>query len=285
MTPLNDEHRKYADCLREFFAQHVWDNGMAMIQDTVANGPCLPFVNMCLQICVARSGRYSPQKLKRHLNNGRSRWPGVFAKQLFNIWRSMHTSAAPYINHPLEKELHGSRHKRRILRHGGLQLGREKPLAERASEAAAAVWRLCDNKPVCIWIANFTKRRRVLDAITEDADIECTAFALLPAVGLPHFDGHYSLAQLVHRIGIRLEHLQEANTELAKVLGNIPDGTVNKRDMRVPLDVRRPRARPPQWKPMLLTSHRTSRNKELFYIVRTVTEIQAHTRRDLPIFF
>ena len=132
--------------------------------------------------------------------------------------------------------------KRRILRHGGLQLAREKPLLERASEAAADVWRLCDNKPICIWIDNFAKRRKVPDPITEDAGIDCTVFAVLPTVGLFHFDGHYNLPQLVHRIGVCLEHLQEANTELEIVLKNITDGTVNRTDMRVPLDVRRPRA-------------------------------------------
>ena len=34
---------------------------------------------------------------------------------------------------------------------------------------------------------------------------------------------------------------------------------------------------------MLVTSHRTSSNKELFHIVRTLSEIQAHMRCDLPI--
>ena len=205
MMLSNDKRRKYTDYLREFFAQHVWDNGMAMIQDAMADGPCLLFVNMCLQICVARSTRYSLQKLKRDLNNGRSKWPGLFAKQLFYIWSSTHTRATPYSNHPLEKELRGPRQKRRIPRHGGLQLGLEKRLPERAS--GPALWRLCGNKPICIWIDNFAKRRKVPDPITEDADIDCTAFAVLPAVGLFHLDGYYNVAQMAHRIGVCLEHL------------------------------------------------------------------------------
>ena len=53
--------------------------------------------------------------------------------------------------------------------------------------------------------------------------------------------------------------------------------------MRIPLDVRRPKAHPPKWRPLLLTSHHTSSNKELVAIVRSLCEIQAHTTRDLPV--
>ena len=75
-----------------------------------------------------------------------------------------------------------------------------------------------------------------------------------------------TLAQLVHQ-----------------VLQNITDGTANNTDMRKHFVLRRPRATPPKGKPMLLTSHRTSSDKQLVHTVRTLCEIQAHTRHDLPL--
>ena len=43
-----------------------------------------------------------------------------------------------------------------------------------------------------------------------------------------------------------------------KVPKNITNGTVNGKDLRVKLDLCRPRAQTPKWKPLLLTSHSTS---------------------------
>ena len=119
-------------------------------------------------------------------------------------------------------------------------------------------------------IDNFAKRTKVPDPLDEDADIDCTAFAALQTVQLFHFDGHYT--QLVHRVDLCIRHLEETHKDLTPVLQNITDGTVNKKDMRIPLDVRRPKAHPPKWRPLLLSSHRTSSNKELVAIVRTLCE-------------
>ena len=143
MIPTHAEQRKYTVYLREFLKNHVWKDGMAIIHDALSDNTSLPFVEMCLQLRVGRTTRHSIKKLERDIKNGNNRWPAVFAKQLFNIWRSMHTRAAPY---PVEQALHGSRQKRRIVRHGGLQEGREKPLQQRASKAAAAAWTACENQ-------------------------------------------------------------------------------------------------------------------------------------------
>ena len=104
---------------------------------------------------------------------------------------------------------------------------------------------------------------------------------MLQTIELFHFDG-YTLAQLVHRVNLYIRLLEETHNELTPVSQNIADGTVNRKDMRILLDVCRPKAHPPKWRPLLLTSHRTSSNKELVAIVRMLCEIQAHTRRDLP---
>ena len=128
MTMTCEEQRKFTVYLRNFLKNYVWKDGMAIIHDALLDGTSLLFVEFCLQLCVGRTTRHSIKKLERDIKNGTSTWPAVFAKQLFNIWRSMHTRAAPYIRHPVKRELHGSRQKRHILQHGGLQEGREKPL-------------------------------------------------------------------------------------------------------------------------------------------------------------
>ena len=51
----------------------------------------------------------------------------------------------------------------------------------------------------------------------------------------------------------------------------------------MPLNVCGPKAQPPKWKPLLLTSHCTSSEKELGAVARSLCEIQAHTRHDLPV--
>ena len=133
------EQRKYTVYLREFLKKMAWQSFTMHCQTAQV---CLLGRCACSR-CVTHHA--SIKKLERDIKNGNSQWPAAFAKQPFNIWRSMHTRAAPYIRHPVEQELHGSRRKRRILQHGGLQEGREKPLQQRASEAAAAAWTACEN--------------------------------------------------------------------------------------------------------------------------------------------
>ena len=283
MTVTCEQQHKFTLYLRDFLKNYVWKDGMAIIHDALSYGTSLPFVEFCLQLRVGRTTRHSIKKLARDMKNGTSRWPTIFAKQLFNIWTSMHTRAAPYICHPVEHELHGSHQKRRILRNGACKKAGRNHYPERASEAAAAVWTACENQDTCVWIDNFAKRRKVPNPLDEDVNIDCTAFAVLWTIQLLHFDGHCTLAQLVHRVNLCIWHLEETHNELTPVLQNISDGTVNSKDMRIPLDVCRPKAYPPKWRPLLLTSHRTSSTKELVAIVRTLCETQAHTRRDLPV--
>ena len=178
---------------------------MATIPDTFLDGPCLPFVKTSLQVHVGHGTCHSIKELERDIKNSSGKWPAILAKQLSNMCRAMHTRAAPYIRHPVEHELHGCRKKRRILRQGGLQEGREKELPERASEAAV-VWNMCEDQTSSGWTDNFAKtkkvphpsdeakRRKVPDPLDEDADIDYTAFDVLPTVEVFHFDGRCTLA-------------------------------------------------------------------------------------------
>ena len=127
----------------------------------------------------------------------------------------------------------------------------------------------------------FAKRRKIPNPVHEDFDVDCTAFAVLQIVELYHFDGHHTLVWLIHRVDVYIEHLQEAYTDKAQVLRNITHSIANKRDLQAPSDVRKPRAQHPRWKLMLLTTYRTSSNKQLVAIVSILSAIHAHTHRDL----
>ena len=70
----------------------------------------------------------------------------------------------------------------------------------------------------------------------EDADIDRVAFAVLQTIRLFHFDGHYTLALLVHTVDLCIHHLEDTQKDLTPVLQNITDGTVNRKDMRIPLN-------------------------------------------------
>ena len=75
---------------------------MARMHDALSCIPCLPFAKRCLQLHVRPSKRHSNKKLEVDIENCSSMRLAVFAKQLFNIWRAMHTRATLYIRHFVE---------------------------------------------------------------------------------------------------------------------------------------------------------------------------------------
>ena len=90
MTLSCGDHRKPLH-LRDRPKHPLWKDGTAMLQDALADGPCVPFARMCLQLHVACSTQHSLKELKWDMKYGTRSRPAVFAKQLLNVWTSMHT--------------------------------------------------------------------------------------------------------------------------------------------------------------------------------------------------
>ena len=67
--------------------------------------------------------------------------------------------------------------------------------------------------------------------MNENEDIDCTTFVVLLTIEPFHFNGHYTLAQLLHRVGVYIRHHEEANADMAPVFKNNKEGNVNKKQL------------------------------------------------------
>jgi hypothetical protein len=136
---------------------------------------------------------------------------------------------------------------------------------------------------VIVWLDNWYRKRFGTDPRQSDMSLNVSVLAILRISEIPIFNGHKSLRDVISGISSLTLQLSRAPARLLSGVAKVNAEDLQPEWIRVPLDVHRTGMRSLQWMPYLLTEYTVSCQADLLSILHDLRDLQAHTRRAVPL--
>lgn len=217
------------------------------------------------------------------LGHNPRRWYTVLKLECFNVWRLLRMRTVPQRKRPQDTSLVTSRADRRVMARFGACGYTDVPIKTIADQQAEAVWQVLTTQQHVLWFDNFYRRKFAPTPHRSDRSLNCTAMALLPTVPLPPFPGHPSLCQLAFGLEHVAGNLVASHDTLLAAIEGMVCNRIRARDIRVPLDARRPPLPQIPWRPYVLSRFTTGRVSDLVEVLNICSRTQVHMDRVLPL--
>ena len=146
-----------------------------------------------------------------------------------------------------------------------------------------------------LWFDNLYWQRFGTDPIGSDLSQNVTAMAVLvldemrPSkmatrqVRFPAFTGHLDFPEVLSNIPQVMVQLQQSLGAMQDSVNSLSLQELERTDIRVPLDVRRPRRTRMQWRPFNICEQQVGRNADLLVLLLDLLEVQDHSQQVLPV--
>ena len=193
------------------------------------------------------------------------------------------------ISRPLQQQ---PRATRRAVRTLGQVVVELPTLAEQAAATVTALMADLVNADVVIWIDNWYWERYLptVDRSNRSLDVTVAAALVLkwpdrgPASGtrrqtMPVPMGHLGLSHMVMRVGTVDSMAIHAYRRLMHVVTQLRTQPLQPSELRVPLDVQRPRRRRLHWRPLTMYEDRVGSAAELLWVMQDIRELQGRVGR------
>ena len=183
----------------------------------------------------------------------------------------------------------------RLLSHTGAVDRDRRTLQERADQAARSLWADIQGKQIVLWLDNWYWEVYQADPETSNASQNVSAWAVLVVDNLTgsrlvtrssritSWTGHSTLLQLFGEVDSLGRSLTNTVSELGRRLTRVDQCPFQREDVRVPLDVKRPRIRSLQWQPWALSQLKVSSNLDMLKLMHEARAVQAHSGQPMPL--
>ena len=273
-------------------------NGRQLARDAIAHGEpgARAIIKLALDVrCNERTRRQYSKFVAEFGRRNPSRWFLHYLPRVFSLFKVLRKLARPNARGQQPTVLHVSHHVQRRLVSSGLLDRTRSTLREEATQAASELLSSTAGSQMVLWLDNLYWQRFCTTPLSEDLSQNVTAMAVLVltevsqlnvhtrSVAFPRFPGHlefYAVLQGVDQVVSELVAASRKMVEAVQAMGNV---LFQRKDIRVPLDVQRSSRPRIQWRPWSVEQLQVGSNADLLKLVLDVSDIQGHSRHDLPL--
>ena len=267
--------------VRDHFAP-TYDAFVAMVVN-----PPHPLLNVVVHVAYTRSPlrlRGGDSLLAELQRTPRRRHMDHLLRDAWAAYRTLRHHAAPLAAHPVvtpeDVPLEMTRAVSNFLAPSGIHPQhrdwRRDARQARADERMRELWADMDGRGCVMWFDNFWKRLLTSNPAHPLRTYNCTVMAVMRvrSLRLPDYPGYPTVEQLLQRLPAVAAALADAAAHrVAALVADVAAVPLRPHEFRVPLDVPRPAARSPVWRPFSVSDDVVSAQVGLLRVLRFLRDV------------
>ena len=283
--------------LRHYLSHATPADGDAILRDAFSHGEpgARELVRLGASVRCNRRTRRSMEAFEaEHFRGRRAKWYQHHASRVMALFKVLRKMALPNAPAHGRAPRVSARQERELVQFGLFRRNREtlKNLSTRMS--TELLTRTADSQMV-LWLDNLYWQRYSTDPGEVDLSQNVSAMATLilddvtqlrvatRRVRFPDFPGHWDLQDILANLDAVVTHLRLAHAEMQAGITRMNAITIQRKHVRVPLDIQRPQRMRMIWRPWGLAQQQVGNTVDLLSLLLDVVDVQRHSQHVLPL--